>query len=381
MPVTPPTVHMPGGSVAPDPRGAGLMGLFLGLVFGGVALWIGVVLLVVTLLWWLREAIRDYDQPWRRSSAPGRRAQHAGPPPGVHMPGPSIRPFLGALGSAALFAGLVFGGWVLVLGGRVPRLDAARLADRLHRGVPQGRGGRPHRPPREHPGATRCRRAALQVFAVLFVVLGMWQFGIFPPTTPATAGRRRRLRVPRRAGAPPGSIPIIAVGLAFDERELTVPGRCALHDLPDQRGHAEHAARRRDQRCGRRGRSRQVPPTPGGQSMAYQYDAASGRRLHLHLLDPSDRPDDRDPQGPVAGDRSRRSSSTGDVGLVLLGLAAAALATFALVQLRAALDQANASPGASEPGLLDRRQPAPVIIGNDARRGGRSRWPSCAGGR
>ncbi len=72
------------------------MGLFLGLVFGGLALWIGATLMVVTLLFWLREAIRDYDHNEPPQLLPA--VVHQGPPPGVHMPGPSIRPFLGALG-------------------------------------------------------------------------------------------------------------------------------------------------------------------------------------------------------------------------------------------------------------------------------------------
>ena len=41
---------------------------------------------------------------------------HDGPPPGVHMPGPSFRPFIGAFGVFALFLGLVFGGWLLAAG-------------------------------------------------------------------------------------------------------------------------------------------------------------------------------------------------------------------------------------------------------------------------
>src|SRR5919112_1132454 len=37
-------------------------------------------------------------------------------PPGVHMPGPTYAPILAAIGTFLLFAGLVFGGFVLVLG-------------------------------------------------------------------------------------------------------------------------------------------------------------------------------------------------------------------------------------------------------------------------
>src|SRR6185295_16234785 len=60
-PITPPNVHMPGGSVAPIAVAFGAGFLFAGLVVGGVGLVIGVVILVVTLLIWFREAIRDYS--------------------------------------------------------------------------------------------------------------------------------------------------------------------------------------------------------------------------------------------------------------------------------------------------------------------------------
>ena len=89
---------------------------------------------------------------------PRRRATHAGssrpssttgPPPGVHMPGPSFRPFLAALGVVVLFLGLVFGGWVLRSGSSSLIVDAARLAERRPQGVPPDRRGRHDRPPRE----------------------------------------------------------------------------------------------------------------------------------------------------------------------------------------------------------------------------------------
>ena len=41
---------------------------------------------------------------------------HPGPPPGVHIPGPSFRPLLASLAVTILFAGLVFGGWLLGVG-------------------------------------------------------------------------------------------------------------------------------------------------------------------------------------------------------------------------------------------------------------------------
>jgi plastocyanin len=95
---------------------AGVFLLFLGLVFGGVTLLLGATALVLTLLYWLAEGLHLYDRDIgsTRTIVPSR--EDAAPPPGVHMPGPSFRPILGALGTALLFLGLVFGGWLLLVG-------------------------------------------------------------------------------------------------------------------------------------------------------------------------------------------------------------------------------------------------------------------------
>jgi plastocyanin len=115
-PVTPAGVHMPGPSLAPIFAALGSALLFLGLVFGGVVLALGVIALVLTLLYWLAEGLRVYDRDNEPTSTILPTRVDAGPPPGVHMPGPSFRPILGALGTALLFLGLVFGGWLLVVG-------------------------------------------------------------------------------------------------------------------------------------------------------------------------------------------------------------------------------------------------------------------------
>src|SRR5215213_10170185 len=185
QPVTPPSVHMPGGSVAPlmVALGAGL--LFAGLVVGGIALWIGVTGLVLTLLVWFREAMRDYDhiEPTQRLPA----VIHPGPPPGVHMPGPSIRPLMGALGSAALLGGLVVGGWVLILAvvflvytlmGWLVDFTAEyrKVEEADHTGHLE------NIPTRAIPARP------LQFFAVLFVLGALWQMGIFPPASTDAGG-------------------------------------------------------------------------------------------------------------------------------------------------------------------------------------------------
>ena len=90
--------------------------VMLGLVFGGLTLVLGIIALVLTLLYWLAEGLRLYDRDIG-PTAPELPAEiHEGPPPGVHMPGPSWRPFFGAFGVFALFLGLVFGGWLLAVG-------------------------------------------------------------------------------------------------------------------------------------------------------------------------------------------------------------------------------------------------------------------------
>ena len=52
---------MPGPSFAPAFAAVGVFLLFLGLVFGGFILVLGVIALVLTLLYWLAEAVRIYD--------------------------------------------------------------------------------------------------------------------------------------------------------------------------------------------------------------------------------------------------------------------------------------------------------------------------------
>ena len=86
------------------------------MVYGGPILLLGIVALTLTLLYWLAEGIRIYDHDVGSSPPALPAVVHDGPPPGVHMPGPSFRPILGAIGVAILFLGLVYGGWMLIAG-------------------------------------------------------------------------------------------------------------------------------------------------------------------------------------------------------------------------------------------------------------------------
>lgn len=286
QPLTPPHVHMPGGSTSPIIVAFGAGFLFAGLVVGGVGLVIGVVLLVITLLVWGREAIRDYDHV--AGATPAERLPavvHPGPPPGVHMPGPSIRPFLGALGAGALFMGLVFGGWVLVLSvvflvwtllGWLVDFTAEyrKLEEADHTGH------------LENIPARRLPIRALQVFAVAFVVLAAWQLGIIPPTGEATAGGPGASGAPAGSGAPPGgggggggggappgALTVVAKGIEFEQKALDVEAgkpftiffdnqdpASVPHDI-DLKS-ADGSQLLKDQ-----------PTINGGTSQVYQYDA------------------------------------------------------------------------------------------------------------
>jgi plastocyanin len=272
QPITPPEVHMPGGSTAPILVAIGAGALFLGLVFGGLALTIGVVVLIVTMLAWFREAVRDYDHLEPASRLPA--VVHQGPPPGVHMPGPSIRPLLAALGSGALLGGLVIGGWVLILA--VVFLtwtllgwltDAKAEYHKVEESDDTGH--------LENIPARRFPARPLQVFAVLFVLLGMWQLGVFPPAAPATAGDGTGAPAASGGGgggAPPGSIPLTAMAIAFEQKELTAPANQPFtiyltnNDTPSTPHDVE--IRGPDDKP-----IKTVPPTPGGESQAYDYDA------------------------------------------------------------------------------------------------------------
>jgi plastocyanin len=113
---TPAGIHMPGPSFAPVFAAIGVALLFFGLVWGGPILILGIVALVLTLLYWLAEGMRIYDHDIGGTAPQLPAVIHDGPPPGVHMPGPSFRPIVGAVGMAILFFGLVYGGWMLIAG-------------------------------------------------------------------------------------------------------------------------------------------------------------------------------------------------------------------------------------------------------------------------
>lgn len=218
-PVAPPGLHMPGPSYAPFFGAVGTFFLFLGLVFGGPLAIFGLVVLVLSLLYWGREGLADYDH------LAGEHPQiapvvHPGPPPGVHMPGPSFQPFLAALGVSVVFAGLVFGGWLLLVG--VIFTIAALLgwlndARKEYRQVviADSTGHLQNEPAPSWPRRLLIAMAAAVLLAVVV------NLGWFPPKS-ATGGEAGASPGPSGApSGPPGGLAITAQNVKFSVTQLT----------------------------------------------------------------------------------------------------------------------------------------------------------------
>jgi plastocyanin len=226
-PVTPPHLHMPGPSYAPIVAAVGAAALLWGLVVGGDALLVGAVVLVLSLLYWGREAIREYDRTDHVETLPA--VVHEGPPPGVHMPGPSFRPILGALGTTALLGGLVAGGWLLAAGVIILAMTLVGwLVDARAEYVKVEEADRTGH--RENIPDPRWPRRLLQVGAILFVLAVLLETGVFPPKSGSTsAGAPGASGAPGGPEATPGTaFDLTAKDIAFSSKAITVPADTAF---------------------------------------------------------------------------------------------------------------------------------------------------------
>jgi plastocyanin len=238
-PRTPAGIHMPGPSWAPVFAAVGAFLLFVGLVFGGITIVLGAIGLAIGLLYWLREAIVIYDRDVEPAATALPAVVHEGPPEGVHMPGPSFRPLLASLGMALLFAGLVFGGWVLAVGvlALIVSLlgwlnDARREYVKVEQADVTGH--------LENLPDPRMPSTLLAVFAVLVVGAVLLQTGVLPPgqavgggdggvpgTSAEPGGAPPGGSAPPDGSAPPGpggGIALTASGVQFDSDALEAPG-------------------------------------------------------------------------------------------------------------------------------------------------------------
>ncbi len=210
---------------------------------GILALAVGLVAMIGSLLYWGREANRDHGAPEARAAHPAAAADGppAGvhvpgpdtPPAGVHVPGPSFRPLLASISAAALLLGLVIDPVVFVAGllmtviGLLGWLADARKEYReVEKADATGH--------LENIPALRFPTGTLIVFAVLFVGSLLVAGGVIPPRggTSGASGASSPTPTPTvaPAAAPSGSgsgatvtLTLTAAGIAFDTDTLAVP--------------------------------------------------------------------------------------------------------------------------------------------------------------
>ncbi len=236
----PPGIHMPGPSLAPFLAAFGAFLAFAGLVLGGWVLIVGLSVLALTLLYWLREAMTDYEHAapdeHEASAAQLPAVVPSGPPPGVHVPGPSYRPFLVALSAAVLFLGVVFGGALLVAGLIVvvwALLGWLRDARREYNAtVEADRTGHLDNGP-----DPRFPTGSFAAAAVLVVVAVAINAGVLPPASagdggggaspsPGASGAPGASAEPGASAAPEipqADVTITAQGIAFLETDVAIP--------------------------------------------------------------------------------------------------------------------------------------------------------------
>lgn len=248
----PPGVHMPGPSKWPFvvPIGGALLLLSLVLpprdemgaptaAFHGPLLFIGLIVLVVAIVGWLREAMRE----WRATALtqPGagghetlalqsvggtavvaHRQPPAEPPPGVHMPGPSPWPFFAPIALAITLLGVILHP-ALAIGGVLLGIVAAagwyREAGHEYR-TTEAVG---HPVPRTRDPVEAWPRRVVRLFlivavvSVLVAVVPGWLGGL-GPQAPAPSG----------GSAPPDGAPLspeitATTPASFETSTLTVP--------------------------------------------------------------------------------------------------------------------------------------------------------------
>ena len=233
VPATPPGIRLPGPSFAPIFAAIGTFLLVVGLVFGGVAVVLGALALIVTLLYWLAEGLRIYDHDIAPTATILPAVVHSGPPPGVHVPGPSWRPLVGALGTALLMLGLVFGGWLLAVGvialvfGLIGWLPDARKE--YIKTVEADTTGHLENSPTPRPPSRQLTVLALLVVGAVVIQSGAFSSGAANGETPGgSGGPPASSGGPAGSGAPTpsaqtGDVTVEARNVAFTQTSWTGP--------------------------------------------------------------------------------------------------------------------------------------------------------------
>ncbi len=246
LPPSPPAgSHLPGPSFAPIFGAFGAFMLVFGLVVGGPWMLIGPTALVITLLYWGREALRDYDRVSLADNAAmstamipagALRAPATTPPVGVHVPAPSFRPLLVAMSMTLLVAGLVVGGWALLFGAAAVVITGLGwLHDARREYVAVEAADRTG-----HLDAGRAPTWPIATFAVLTVIVAgglLLSSGLLPnsdggaPAASAAAGGGGGAAAGGAGGGPATAAPSLpaadvslgAKDIAYDQTSLTAP--------------------------------------------------------------------------------------------------------------------------------------------------------------
>ena len=264
--------HLPGPSLAPLLAAGGAFALLLSTLFirivpgaapdsstfvveplGIVAISVGILAMVGALLYWGREANREFRalEPSAALTA-GSAAAAKGPPAGIHVPGPSFRPLLAAIATAVMLLGLVIDPVVFLAGvlmtviGLLGWLNDARKEYReVEKADVTGH--------LENIPAPRFPTGTLIVFGLLLVGSLLIAGGIIPPrgnasgggsggtptpaptTQPSAAPSGQASAAPSDGGtasaapgtsAAPGAsvtLKLAAQGIAYDTASLEVP--------------------------------------------------------------------------------------------------------------------------------------------------------------
>jgi plastocyanin len=205
---------------------------------GGAALAVSGAAMLLALIAWGREAVREYDAIGggqndalqlrdRDSAAP------TGPPASVHLPAPSLLPFLVSVAFAVLLFGAAIGLSFVLLGALMTTIALiAWLLD----------AGREYRAVADadstghlvNPEPKRAPRISLALFSILFILIGGSQFGLFAPA----AGEGSP--APGDSGAPTeapsdGIIVVSAMAVKYQQASIElaadVPTQLRFHNM------------------------------------------------------------------------------------------------------------------------------------------------------
>ncbi len=228
LPVTQPPagIHLPGSSLAPLLISVTSAALFFSVALGGPALAIAAVAMTLALLVWGREAVREYDalgagKHGALQIAAVSEPMSSGPPAGVHLPAPSLLPFIVSFATAVLLFGAAIGVPVLLLG--VLMTGYALIgwlldAEREYRAVAEA-DSTGHL---VNPTPRRVPRVSLLLFSVLFLFVGGVQMGMFGSAMHGGA-------LPPGASGAPSEVPsdgivlITAKGVKFEQTTFELP--------------------------------------------------------------------------------------------------------------------------------------------------------------